>query len=180
MRCITVSGESQPILPLGVGELVVLGALQVSEEMLDSEPMLGTRVLAETTKEAHSLCNVRPSHGAEVLEGANGTEIWHIAHKLNLLTVLGTHRLGELGARDKGSGDRVAVLHAIALEHVNDVLALGEGDEVVGAVLGDLNTKQELEGARVSSSSYACKVNLRQMGSRVSGLPEMALSVFGF
>ena len=89
MRCITVSGESQAVLPLGVGQLVILGPLQVSEEMLDSKPMLGPRILAKMTKKAHSLCNIRPSHGAEVLEGANDAEIWHIAHILNLFTILG-------------------------------------------------------------------------------------------
>jgi hypothetical protein len=142
MGCIIVSGESKPVLPLGVSELVMLCTLQVPEEMLDSVPMLGTWILAKATKEAHSLCNVKPSHGTQVLEGANHTEIWHKAHILNLLTVLGTHGLGELGAGDKWSGNRVAVLHPIALEHIDDVLALGKGDGVVVPVLeGDLDTK---------------------------------------
>jgi hypothetical protein len=109
--------------------------------MLDSVPMLGTRILAKTTNEAHSLRNVRPSHGTQILEGANHTEIWQGAHILDLLTVLGTHGLGELGAGDKWSGNGVAVLHTIALEHVNDVLALGKGDGVVISVLGDLDTE---------------------------------------
>jgi hypothetical protein len=141
MECITVSGESKPVLSLGVSELVILCPLQVPEEMLHSVPVLGTWILAKSTKEAHSLCNVRPSHGTQVLEGANRIEIWHRAHILDLLTVLGTHGLGELGAGDKWSGNRVAVLHPIALKHVNDVLVLGEGDEVVVLVLGDLDTE---------------------------------------
>jgi hypothetical protein len=122
-------------------ELVILCPLQVPEEMLHSVPMLGTRIVAKATKEAHSLWNVRPSHGTQVLEGANCTEIWHRVHILDLLTVLGTHGLGELGAGAKWSGNRVAVLHPLALEGVDDVLTLGKGDGGVVPVLGDLDTE---------------------------------------
>jgi hypothetical protein len=104
MGCITVSGESKPA-PLGVSELVILCPLQVLEEMLDSVPMLGTPILAETTKEAHGLRNVRLSQGTQVLEGANRTEIWH-----RVVTGL------------------QSCIPTIALEHVNDILALGKGD----------------------------------------------------
>ena len=94
----------------------------------------------------------------EVLEDANGAELRHIAHILNLLTILGTHRLGELGARDKGSGDRVTVLHAKMGKDSIDVGSLVQICNSSITIPGDANFKNVMELTKICNVELLPKV----------------------
>ena len=119
----------------------VQSALQIAKEVFDSGPVLFARIGVEASELGDSEGDVWTSTSSQIHQSSHSIDVWQLAHLSALLSIRGTHLFRKAQARLHRSMNRSAAAESEPLEHVDDVLMLGEGDGTIGTISDDLDAQ---------------------------------------
>src|SRR3954454_10679087 len=118
--------------------------------MFHSLPMSRTRVRVESSKNANSIGNVRMSGNSKIHQSTDCTEIWSVMHEGNILRCGSTHRCVKTKARLHRRQNSIAICEFKPFQHVENILALTEGDGAIGSISNNFNVEKERSLSQIS------------------------------
>ena len=112
---------------------------KILKNMLNSNPVLGSRVGLETTNYANGETYIRSSAKHSIHEASYGRGVRNFPHVFNLLCSLGRLVLREWNSMPKGCLTPLAVLHREAIHHLINIRCLRERQGPVFPISKDLD-----------------------------------------
>jgi hypothetical protein len=131
----------------------------MAKQVLDSLPVIDTRVCHEATQYSHCVGNVSTCHHCQVHQSSHCIDVGDSLHVLDVLRSGRGHAGIQMNTRIKMRGDRAGVSKTEALEDVQAVLALREVQGAIGTITNDLHTKLEGGRAEVSKLEVLSKLS---------------------
>ena len=151
MVCIRESNKGLSLLGIRrIGYGVVQGALDIAQEVFDSEPMRPTMIGVEPSQYTNSIRNIWRSCGGKVHQSTNSREVRSLTHCGTFLVVLGALSAREAKSRFHGSRDRLTVCHTKSIQDVKEILPLREGDGVLRTIPVNLHTQELSSGPQIT------------------------------
>ena len=113
-------------------------------------PVRNPRIRVEAAQDRDSVGDIRTSGEGKEQQGTNSRDVGDLLHVLLVLRRHRSHGDREIGARDHGSLHKGRVGLSITLQHVQNVLALGEHEATIGAIPSNLYTKESGGGSQIA------------------------------
>ena len=132
--------------------------------MLNSVPVLRTRIGVEASELGDSEGDVWTSTSSQIHQSSHSIDVRQLAHLSALLSIRGTHLFRKAQARLHRSVNRSAAAESEPLKHVDDVLTLGEGDGTIGTISDDLDAQKTSGRAQVTEFEAFRELSDKRVG----------------